>query len=288
MNREELLTKYKDPIKVLDYGHVILVDVMGDDFAIEDAARISYQRGTRKTSDTRGLLRYLLRHRHTTPFECCSLKVGVKLPIFVERQWARHRTAKWNELSGRYSELPEEVYLPDRDQVCFQDKKNKQGRAEAFNEADADRCRMEMREETKGAFALYRSFIAQGMAKETARIHLPFGTYTEKIWTQDLHNLLHFSKLRLDAHAQYEIRVYAEAIASILKAWVPLTWEAFEDFQLYAHTFSRQEMISLRSALQDIVGSAGKATVCARFNTEGLSAREIDAFFEALGLAEDP
>lgn len=246
MNRDELLAKYDEPIKCLDQGWVRIIDVMGDDAAVEQAARLSYQKGTRKSSDTRGLLRYLLRKHHTTPFECCSMKIAVKLPIFVERQWARHRTAKWNELSGRYSELPEEYYIPENDQVCYQATDNKQGRAGPFPEIEAEQLRNQMACEAQDAFASYRQYLDAGMSRETARMGLPVSTYTEKIWTQDLHNLMHYLGLRLAKDAQYEIRVYAEAIQQILRDWAPITYEAFVDYKLEARTFSRMELQFVR------------------------------------------
>jgi thymidylate synthase (FAD) len=251
MNREELIEKYSEPIKVLNHGWVRVVDCMGGDEAVEQAARLSYQKGTRKSSDTRGLLRYLLRKHHTTPFECCSLKIGVKLPIFVERQWARHRTAKWNELSGRYSELPEEFYTPEISQVCYQATDNKQGRSGPFPAVEAEQLQNQMAHEAEDAFATYRQFLEAGMSRETARIGLPLSTYTEKIWTQDLHNLLHFLGLRMAKDAQYEIRVYADVIGKILQDWAPITYEAFVDYKLEAATLSRMELAFVRNLVEE-------------------------------------
>lgn len=251
MNREELIEKYSEPVKVLNHGWVRVVDCMGGDEAVEQAARLSYQKGTRKSSDIRGLLRYLLRKHHTTPFECCSLKIGVKLPIFVERQWARHRTAKWNELSGRYSELPEEFYTPEISQVCYQATDNKQGRSGPFPAVEAEQLQNQMAHEAEDAFATYRQFLEAGMSRETARIGLPLSTYTEKIWTQDLHNLLHFLGLRMAKDAQYEIRVYADVIGKILQDWAPITYEAFVDYKLEAATLSRMELAFVRNLVQE-------------------------------------
>jgi thymidylate synthase (FAD) len=251
MNKVDLLEKWKDPIKCLDQGFVRLVDVMGDDEAIEMNARISYQKGTRQVSDTRALIRYMVRHRHNTPLESCFIKIGVKLPIFVERQWARHRTAHWNELSGRYSVLPEEYYIPEAEQICYQSGDNKQGRSGPFPPEEAEQLRDQMNGAAIEAFADYRQFCEAGMARETARMGLPVSTYTEKIWTIDLHNLFNFLSLRLDSHAQWEIRVYAQAIWEIVKDWVPLAAEAFTDYRLEAETFSKQEMQILRVLLRD-------------------------------------
>lgn len=273
MNRDDLFDKYADPIPVLDHGFVQLLDVMGDDLTIEEAARVSYQNGTRKVSDTRGLLRYLLRHRHTTPFEMASISLRVKLPIFVERQWVRHRMASTNEMSARYSELPEEFYVPEADQVCHQDKKNKQGRAEPFEAERAEDFRRACGVAGSLDFSAYRAWLAAGLARETARINLPLSTYTMKVWSTDAHNLLHFLALRMDAHAQYEIRVYAHAIASIVADWLPLTWEAFEDYRLGAVSFSRMEAKALGVLLFNEDCTVDDAGVGA-----GLSGRELVEF----------
>jgi thymidylate synthase (FAD) len=275
LNRTDLLAKYAEPIPVLDYGFVQLLDVMGDDEGIEEAARVSYQAGTRKVSDTRGLLRYLLRHRHTTPFEMAAIKLRVKLPIFVERQFIRHRMASTNEMSARYSELPEEFYVPEPDQVCHQDKKNKQGRAEAFSFDAAQGFRRLCSVKGAEAFGDYRLVLHHGLARETARINLPLSTYTMKVWSTDAHNLLHFLALRLDAHAQYEIRVYAEAIARIVADWLPITWEAFEDYRLGSASFSRVERQALGGLLRL---AADPVDINAAGIAAGLTGRELVEF----------
>lgn len=231
-----------DKIPVLDHGHVQLLDVMGSDEAIEAAARLSYQQGTRRRTETRGLLRYMMRHEHSTPFEAAVLKIDMKMPIFVARQFVRHRTQSLSELSARYSELPEEFYIPALEQVCYQDKKNKQGRAEALPDADAQLLRAQMITQCREAFALYKDMLAAGVARETARMVLPLNTYTQWNTTMNLRNLLHFLGLRLDGHAQWEARQYAEAIASIVKRLFPITWEAFVDFRLESMHLSRKEV----------------------------------------------
>lgn len=280
------LEAFTAPRRVLDHGFVQLLDVMGDDRAIEEAARVSYDAGgsSRRTSDTRGLIRYLMRHRHTSPFEMCELKLRVKLPIFVERQWVRHRTASLNEVSARYSVLPEEFYVPEPEQVCHQSKTNKQGRAEPID--DPARFRDVLAGQSRAAFEDYRTAIdGYDIARETARIGLPLGTYTEKVWKIDAHNLLHFLSLRLHPHAQFEIRAYAEAIAEIVKVWLPLTWEAFEDYRLGAVTFSRAEVEALRTlvtiaSVRDEKVPAGLVEV---MRMRRASEREINEFFGALG-----
>lgn len=253
MTNEELLAKYgKDnKIKVLDeYGHVFVVDTMGGDERIEQVARLSYE-GGRKSSDTRALLRYLLRHRHTSPFEQAVITLDIKLPIFVARQLIRHRTQSLNELSARYSKLPEEFYVPPLDQVCYQSEVNNQGRSGPFPVVEAEQLQNQMIEEGDDAFATYNQFLEAGMAKETARMGLPLSTYTHWVTTWDLHNLMHMLGLRLDPHAQWEIRMYAEAIWKIVKDWCPITAEAFVDYRLEAKTFSKQEMSFLQNLVEE-------------------------------------
>ena len=217
--------------QVLDHGHVVLVDYMGSDEAILQAARTSYQKGTKQTSDDRTLLRYLMRHSHTSPFECCTVKLHVKLPIFVERQWARHRTAGWNEVSARYSELPEEYYVPEDDSVQMQSKTNKQGREEQVGQAEVDVFKTQIGHVCGEAFTAYRMALGYGVARELSRCVLPVNVYTEKVWWINLHNLLHFLSLRMDSHAQKEIRDYATIIGEqIVAKLFPLVWEAFNDY----------------------------------------------------------
>ena len=204
MNREELIAKYGDGtlIPVLDYGHVTLVDVMGNDERIEQVARLSYQKGTRKVSETRALLRYLIRNRHTSPLEQAVITLDMKMPIFVARQLVRHRTQAINELSGRYSEMPEEFYVPDQAQICYQATNNKQGRSGPLPEEEAWQLQQQMYVEAGDAFTSYRQFLEAGVSRETARMNLPLSTYTQWCTTMNLHNLLHMLSLRLDPHAQ--------------------------------------------------------------------------------------
>lgn len=231
----------------LDHGHVVLMDAMGSDEAVLEAARTSYQQGVKARSDDRTLLRYLMRHRHSTPFECCFLKFHVKLPIFVERQWARHRTAGWNEVSARYSELPEEYFVPEADSIRAQSAANKQGRDAELPESVVEDMRESAATLARGEFAEYHLRLQGGVARELARINLPLSTYTEKVWWIGLHNLLHFLGLRMDAHAQKEIRDYATIMGEqIVKPLFPIIWEAFEDYRLYAMQLSRLEQQVLR------------------------------------------
>lgn len=223
---------------VLNAGHIVLMDVMGSDQAILEAARTSYQGGISKRSDDRTLLRYLFRHQHATPFESCTLKFHVKLPIFVERQWARHRTAGWNEVSARYSVLPEEFYVPNKEAVAAQSTSNKQGRGEAVDDGLAVKFQKETEEYARSEFDLYHRRLDAGIARELARINLPLGTYTEKVWWINLRNLLHFVDLRSDKHAQLEIREFSHTIGEILSHVFPMTWEAFLDYQFNAVTLS--------------------------------------------------
>jgi thymidylate synthase (FAD) len=252
----ELLRAFNSPIATVgvDGGFVRLVDAMGDDAAIAQAARVSYGEGTRQVNEDRGLIRYLVSHRHTSPLEMCEIKLHWKLPIFVARQIIRHRTTNVNEMSGRFSVLPDDMYVPAAGSVAKQSSTNKQGRdlVEPTDTTYADRF-IELTEKAQRFCRdIYDTLVGEGYARELARINLPVAQYTEWYWKIDLHNLLHFLRLRLDQHAQYETRVYAQVIAEIVKAWVPLVWEAFEDYQLNAVTFSAPE----QSALQYIMALA--------------------------------
>ena len=238
---EEMLYR---PVPVLDEGFIRVIDYMGNDAAVVQAARVSYGRGTRKVSEDRGLLRYLMRHRHTTPFEMCEIKFHIKLPVFVARQWIRHRTASVNEYSARYSILNREFYIPMPDQLSAQSKDNRQGRSGILRGEEAARVLAVLREDAARNYVNYQEMLnedddgniidpkRQGLARELARMNLTLNIYTEWYWKCDLHNLLHFLSLRADPHAQYEIRVYADAMMEALRAWVPLTAEAFEDYRL--------------------------------------------------------
>lgn len=267
----ERLKKFQTPIPVLDQGYVMLVEVMGDDDAIVQAARVSYAKGTKKTSNDRGLLRYLMRSRHTSPFEQARIKLEIKLPIFVERQWVRHRTASLNEMSARYSVLPDEFYIPDANDVQRQSKTNKQGREEALSTESTEGYLSSLRETCSGAYEAYEQALAAGVTRELARCLLPVNVYTSKVWTMDLHNLLHFLRLRMDPHAQQEIREFANAIAKIVKVWVPWTWEAFEDYQLEGMYLTRFEVAGLKALLTNIARPPQVITA------EGLSSAETEA-----------
>lgn len=240
-------------IDCLDKGFVRLIDVMGDDAAIVQAARVSYGSGTKKVLEDRGLIRYLLRHAHTTPFEMVEFKFHVKLPIFVARQWIRHRTANVNEYSGRYSEMKDEFYTPNPSDIRPQSVLNKQGRSEeTLPDGMAEQAANAFKAGQDEAYAQYQEFLEQGIAREIARINLPVSNYTEWYWKIDLHNLFHFLRLRIDSHAQYEIRVFAEAIAELVKPFVPHAWEAFEDYVLNAHRMTAPELKVMKHLLESM------------------------------------
>jgi len=235
-------------IKVLDKGFVRLVDYLGGDARIVQSARVSYGAGTKSVREDKGLIHYLMRHQHTSPFEQVILTFHAKMPIFVARQWVRHRTARLNEISGRYSVMKDEFYLPDLEQVRTQSTLNKQGRAEEPVDAELSQAVIEnLRREQEQIFQNYQEMIGHDIARELARINLPLALYTEWYWQIDLHNLFHFLKLRMDPHAQYEIRVYAEALARCARAVAPLAYEAFEEYALASQSFSRREMDALRA-----------------------------------------
>jgi len=249
MTKSELLEKFGKPIKVLDKGHVRLVDVMGDDDAVVQAARVSYGVGTKTMREDEGLIRYLTRKYHTTPSEMCEIKLHVKVPMDAWRQWIRHRTASVNEYSTRYSEAIDERQQTAPGEWRSQSSNNKQGSG-AFLDEDVGQALTKAEAHAHASSrATYSGRLGAGVAREQARKDLPLSTYTEAYWKVDLHNLLHFLRLRLDSHAQLEIRLYAEAIAEIVKAWVPVTWKAFEDYRLNSHTFSGPEMKLLKAML---------------------------------------
>jgi len=262
------------PLPCLDHGFVRAVDYMGNDGAVVQAARVSYGSGTRQVTEDRGLIRYLMRHRHTTPFEMCELKLHVKLPIFVARQWIRHRTASVNENSGRYSILDKEFYLPRPEDLAVQSTNNKQGRGEVLDaDAAAEVLRL-LRRDAEQSYDTYEELLdTHHLARELARMNLGVNYYTQWYWKIDLHNLLHFLSLRIDPHAQYEIRVYGEAIAALTAAWVPLVWEAFQDYRVGAVTLSRQMLDVVRRRL------AGEVVT---FEQSGLSKREWDELTKVL------
>ncbi|MCL4367458.1 FAD-dependent thymidylate synthase [Patescibacteria group bacterium] len=246
------------PIKVLDHGFVYLVDYMGNDASIEQAARVSYGGGTRKVSETTGLIRYLRRHDHTTPFEMIEVKFHAKMPLFVARQWVRHRTANINEYSARYSILDEEFYLPEPGVLAAQSKSNKQGRGEVVPKEYAAQVRDLLIHDAQTAYGHYTDLLNDNgegeplnpdkpmLARELARMNLSLNFYTQWYWKIDLHNLMHFLRLRMDSHAQHEIRVYAEAMGKIIKDSFPIAWQAFEDYELNAKKFTGPELEILK------------------------------------------
>jgi thymidylate synthase (FAD) len=274
-------------IPVLDHGFVRAIDYMGDDAAVVQAARVSYGRGTRRVSEDAGLIRYLMRHHHTTPFEMCEIKLHVKLPIFIARQWIRHRTANVNEYSARYSILDREFYLPSPEHLAAQSASNRQGRGAVLEGEEAAQVLDLLRQDAIRTYDHYLAMLneatvdtpadpnRQGLARELARMNLTLNTYTQWYWKTDLHNLLHFLSLRADSHAQYEIRAYAEAILDFVRAWVPQTYAAFADYRLGAVTFSAAMLEVLKRRL---AGEAVDQT------GSGLSKREWSEMMAALGL----
>ncbi|MGO1078019.1 FAD-dependent thymidylate synthase [Inquilinus sp. CA228] len=276
-----------EPLPVLDHGFVRVIDYMGDDAAVVQAARVSYGRGTKKVSEDEGLIRYLMRHWHTTPFEMCEIKYHVKLPIFVARQWIRHRTANVNEYSARYSILDREFYLPAPEHLAAQSSSNRQGRDAVLQgeeasqvldllREDSERCWRDyawmLNEEIDGAEPVDPS--RQGLARELARMNLTLNTYTQWYWKTDLHNLMHFLRLRADPHAQYEIRAYADVMLDAMERWVPLTARAFRDYRMDAATISAPGLAALRRML------AGEAVAQP---DSGLSPREWRELMAVLG-----
>ncbi|MEE8187708.1 MAG: FAD-dependent thymidylate synthase [Kiloniellales bacterium] len=233
-----------EPLPVLDRGFVRVIDYMGDDGAIVQAARVSYGKGTRKLRGDAGLINYLLRHRHTTPFEMCEIKYHVKLPIFVARQWIRHRTANVNEYSARYSILDKEFYIPAPDSLAAQSELNRQGRGDVLEGEEAARVFQILQEDSERCYEHYEEMLnaredgsvidesKTGLARELARMNLPLNIYTQWYWKCDLHNLMHFLSLRADPHAQYEIRAYAEVMLETVRRWVPMTYGAFANHMM--------------------------------------------------------
>ncbi|MDC3263398.1 FAD-dependent thymidylate synthase [Pelagibacterales bacterium] len=256
---EEILYK---PLPALDHGFVRVIDYMGDDTAIVQSARVSYGKGTKKISNDKGLIKYLMRHWHSTPFEMCEIKLHVKLPIFIARQWIRHRTANVNEYSARYSILDKEFYIPSVENLASQSQINKQGRAENLSPEEAKKVIELLKSDAEQTYRNYEVMLnensdgetldesSMGIARELARMNLTLNTYTQWYWKIDLNNLLHFLALRADAHAQYEIRVYADIILDIVKKWVPVTYEAFEDYRVGGTQLSAKEILILKKIIK--------------------------------------
>ncbi len=284
---DELESILYQAIPVLDHGFIRVVDYMGTDSSIVQAARVSYGKGTKKAREDAGLINYLLRHRHTTPFEMCEIKFHIKLPIFIARQWIRHRTANVNEYSGRYSILDKEFYVPAPEQIAAQSSMNHQGRAEDVLQGeeaarvldilktDAEQCYkhyQEMLNEDEVGNVLDEN--RQGLARELARMNLPVNFYTQWYWKIDLHNLMHFLALRADSHAQYEIRMYAEAMLDVLKKWVPITYDAFMDYRQGGMELSQKGLDVVKKMLNGEAVDADSA---------GMSKREWRELMAALG-----
>ncbi len=273
-------------LPVLDHGFVRVVDYMGDDAAVVQAARVSYGRGTKKVSEDRGLINYLMRHRHTTPFEMCEIKYHVKLPIFVARQWIRHRTANVNEYSARYSILDREFYIPRPEHLAAQSQVNRQGRDAVLTGKEAERVFAILRKDSELVYEHYLEMLNEGedgaaldpersgLARELARMNLSLNYYTQWYWKTDLHNLMGFLSLRADAHAQYEIRAYADVMIDTLKRWTPACHEAFMEYRMGGAHLSEKGLAAVKRML------AGEAVDA---KSSGLSAREWRELMQSLG-----
>jgi len=262
---------------VLDHGFVRVVDYMGDDAAIVQAARVSYGAGTKHSRNDAGLINYLMRHWHSTPFEMCEIKLHVKLPVFVARQWIRHRTANVNEYSARYSILDREFYIPAPEHLAAQSTVNNQGRGAVLEGSEAAQVLETLRTDAMRSYDHYEAMLSQegqqGLARELARMNLPANIYTQWYWKTDLHNLFHFLRLRADAHAQYEIRAYADCICALVKDWVPHAYAAFENYRLGGVTLSGKAVACLKRML------AGEEVTQ---ETSGMSKGEWREFWESI------
>ena len=275
------------PIQVLDHGFIRVIDYMGDDVSIVQAARVSYGKGTKKKREDKSLINYLLHNQHTTPFEMAEIKLHVRLPIVVARQWVRHRTANINEYSARYYILDREFYIPTATTLGSQSRSNRQGREETLNDAEAARVLQLLRDDAENAYEHYLELLNEdtagnildpersGLARELARMNLTLNYYTQWYWKIDLHNLMRFIALRIDPHAQYEIRAYAEVLLNILKRWVLITAEAFEEHKLGALTLSASAVLAIKRKF------AGENVTA---ENSGVSAREWSVLEEVLGL----
>ena len=267
---------------VLDHGFFRVIDYMGDDAAICQAARVSYGKGTKSVSNDQGLIRYLMRHAHSTPFEMCEIKLHVKLPVFVARQWIRHRTANVNEYSARYSVLDREFYIPSPDALAAQSTANSQGRGELLSAAEAARVLEILKDDSARCYDHYQEMLEsggeggskRGLARELARMNLPANVYTQWYWKVDLHNLFHFLRLRADSHAQYEIRIYAEAIFRVVADWVPMACAAFEDYRMGGVALSSTAVECLKRML-----AGEKVTL----ESSGMTKREWREFLSVFG-----
>lgn len=278
-----------DLIPVLDHGFIRVIDYMGDDSSIVQAARVSYGKGTKKVSTDEGLIRYLMRHRHSTPFEMCEIKYHIKLPIFIARQWIRHRTANVNEYSARYSILDKEFYVPAKEQLATQSSSNRQGRGDVLGGSQANEVLKILKDDATRTYSNYEIMLNErfdgtvidekkdGLARELARMNLTLNTYTQWYWKTDLLNLLNFLFLRSDDHAQYEIRVYADKMLETVKKWVPITYEAFMDYRVGAAEISSKGI----KVIKDLI-SGKKISI----EQSGLSKREWNELMEVLKLED--
>lgn len=266
-----------EQINVLDHGYVRLINSMGSDSFVANAARISYDKGTRPISDDRNLIRYLVRHKHTSPLEMCEFMFEIKAPLFIIQQFLRHRTANINQMSMRYSEAIDEYYIPSDDQIKVQSNTNKQGRGDDVD--DKQLVKSIMDNSCSDALQEYKGLLDQNVSRELARSILPHGMYSKFVWKMDLHNLLHFLKLRMDHHAQYEIRVFANAIHDLIKPIVPICVEAWEDYSYKAQSFSRMEMEVLKKLLDE-----AKISWTPSVDDTVMSRREVTEFKEKLDL----
>ena len=276
-------------LPVLDHGFVRVVDYMGDDTSIVQSARVSYGKGTKKISTDSGLIKYLMRHRHSTPFEMCEIKYHIKLPIFVARQWIRHRTANVNEYSARYSILDKEFYLPAKENLAAQSRNNRQGRGDLIDGEQANDILKILKEDAEKNYNDYETILNErydgtiidenkkGLARELARMNLTLNTYTQWYWKTDLLNLLNFLSLRADDHAQYEIRTYAEVMIDCLKKWVPITYEAFMDYRVGGMELSSKGRL--------VISKMIKGESC-DFENSKLSKREWNELMESFGFNE--
>ena len=278
-----------EAVPVLDHGFVRVVDYMGDDTSIVQAARVSYGKGTKKVSTDSGLIKYLMRHRHSTPFEMCEIKYHVKLPIFIARQWIRHRTANVNEYSARYSILDKEFYMPLKENLAAQSSGNRQGRGELINGKQADNILNILKKDAAQTYADYELMLNErydgstinknnkGLARELARMNLTLNTYTQWYWKTDLLNLLNFLSLRADSHAQYEIRAYADVMIDTLKRWAPITFDAFMDYRGGGMELSGKGKVVIQKMM--------KGQKC-DFESSNLSKREWNELMESFGFKE--
>ena len=274
---------------VLDHGFVRVIDYMGDDSSIVQSARVSYGKGTKKVSTDSGLIKYLMRHRHSTPFEMCEIKYHVKLPIFIARQWIRHRTANVNEYSARYSILDKEFYIPSKDHLAAQSTSNRQGRGDLINGKQSDEILNILKKDAEQTYDNYELKLNErfdgttinennkGLARELARMNLTLNTYTQWYWKTDLLNLLNFLSLRADSHAQYEIRAYADVMVDSLKKWVPITFDAFMDYRVGGMELSSKG----KSVIQKMI----KGEPC-DFDSSSLSKREWNELMDSFGFKE--